>query len=643
MSKVIYKETQENFFRDVSSHSVVSKMMAESSNVGLHPQPSEVSSWENNAKNIKLLLIDSGISDCYVTFEYRVPYYKKRIDCMLYGKGSDNKDYAVHIELKQWSNSSVSATSCGGNFNVNGEDDYTVEAYTGGAVRTVAHPSQQVRGYHDYLVNFVESISTHQLELLGYAYCYNYNREPGAALYDPIYDTILKEHRTFSGNETAELAKVLHDALSNGDGFSIFNKMMQSAIHPSTKLLDEVGDMVAKGKTEAFSLLEDQIVARNVILDKIRKSQKSVILVEGGPGTGKTVIALRILAEMAKSGHQYNVHYATKSASLLAGIKDQLPRGSNAKLLFSNITSFNPFDFGEDELDMLLVDEAHRIEKSTNNQYTPASKRTNLPMIDCLIRAAKVSVFFIDDLQGIRSAEIGSSKMIREAAARLNVGCDSVVLKSQFRCNGSDNYLDWLEDILYNKPVTHSFSKEEFDFRIFDDPQSLYDTIVSKDSKPNGNSLTSARLTAGFCWPWSDKLGPDGDLVKDVRIGDFAIPWETHRNFSARQIPKGYCQWFQWAFKPEGVKQCGCIYTAQGFEFDYVGVIVGPDLKMDDSKEKLVADKSATKDSTLNRGDADSYIRNIYRVLMSRGMKGCYVYFCDKEVEAHFRKNLKNI
>ena len=643
MSKVIYKETQDVFFQDVKSHSVVSKMLSEASNVGLCPQQSEVNSWENNAERIKQLLMDSKISNCYVTFEYRVPYYMKRIDCMLYGKGVDDKEYVVHIELKQWSNYSVSATSCGGNFTVDGDEDFTVEAFTGGAVRTVAHPSQQVKGYHDYLVNFVESISTHQLELLGYAYCYNYNKEPGAALYDPMYDTILKEHRTFSGNESDELGKVLYDALANGDGFSIFNKMMQSSIHPSKKLLNEVGDMIAQGNTEAFSLLEDQIVARNMILDKIPKSQKAVILVQGGPGTGKTVIALRVLAELARSNRACNVHYATKSASLLSGIKEQLPHGSGAKLLFSNLSSFNPFDFAENELDVILVDEAHRIERSTNNKFTHASKRTNLPMIDCLIRAAKVSVFFIDDLQGIRSAEIGSSSMIKEAAARMGVLCDSVELRSQFRCNGSDNYLDWLEDMLYNKPISHSFSKDEYDFRIFDSPQSLYETIVAKDAQPNGGSMTSARLTAGFCWPWSNHLDSNGDLVKDVRIGDFAIPWETHRDFQRNQIPRGYCQWFQWAFKPEGIKQCGCIYTAQGFEFDYVGVIVGPDLKIDPDSGELITDKSASKDPMLNRGRTDSYIRNIYRVLMSRGMKGCYVYFCDKEVEAYFMKHLNNM
>ena len=277
----------------------------------------------------------------------------------------------------------------------------------------------------------------------------------------------------------------------------------------------------------------------------------------------------------------------------------------------------------------------HELQESSLHFYLRFKHR------NCLIRAAKVSVFFIDDLQGIRSAEIGSSSMIKEAAERLGVGFEAVELKSQFRCNGSDNYLDWLEDVLYNKTVTHFFSKEEFDFQIFDDPKTLYETIVSKDAKPNGDTLTSARLTAGFCWPWSDKLDSEGNLVKDVRIGNFAIPWETHRLLPVKQIPKGYCQWFQWAFKPEGIKQCGCIYTAQGFEFDYVGVIIGPDLKMDPQTGKLVTDRSETKDPTLSRGNADAYIRNIYRVLMSRGMKGCYVYFCDKEVEAYFKKNIK--
>ena len=146
------------------------------------------------------------------------------------------------------------------------------------------------------------------------------------------------------------------------------------------------------------------------------------------------------------------------------------------------------------------------------------------------------------------------------------------------------------------------------------------------------------RSTAGFCWPWSKTLDENGDLVKDVKIGDFAMPWETHDDI--KKIPEGYVKWYEWAYKPEGVKQVGCIYTAQGFEFDYIGVIVGKDLKYSKINDCLITDQSATEDKTLKRAGFDEYVRNIYRVLMSRGMKGCYVYFCDKEVENYFKRTL---
>ena len=171
--------------------------------------------------------------------------------------------------------------------------------------------------------------------------------------------------------------------------------------------------------------------------------------------------------------------------------------------------------------------------------------------------------------------------------------------------------------------------------QILSSPSELYERIASIDSEPG----KTARLTAGFCWPWSSNLGDDGDLVKDVRIGNFAMPWETKDTI--KNVPAGYVKWYEWAYKPEGVKQVGCIYTAQGFEFDIIGVIVGHDLYID-SSGKLSVDKSAIADPVLRRSGEgiDSYVRNIYRVLMSRGMKGCYVYFCDKDVELYFRKAL---
>jgi DUF2075 family protein len=138
-------------------------------------------------------------------------------------------------------------------------------------------------------------------------------------------------------------------------------------------------------------------------------------------------------------------------------------------------------------------------------------------------------------------------------------------------------------------------------------------------------------MAAGFCWPWSSHLGPDGDLVKDVKIGNFAMPWETKDTIT--HVPKGYVKWYEWAYKPEGIKQVGCIYTAQGFEFDYIGVIIGPDLTVDHDG-KLITNPSKSKDPVLRRSGEgiDGYIRNIYRVLMTRGMKGCYVYCCENKL-----------
>lgn len=632
-SRIIYSAPQDQFFKDVMLNEVVGKMVDASAKINLVPGKAEINSWNNNVRHIKDLIQLSGVYDTYVTFEYFIPYSRKRIDCVLYGQDKEHKRNVVHIELKQWSNAGVKAADSDGNFETTDEEPlFNVKAYTGGGDRIVPHPSQQVKGYQGYLSNFVEAISTNELSLSGMAYCYNYFRNTTlpSLLFDKKYEPLLREFPTYAADDVESLAKDLYRLLGNGQGLSVFNKMMTSPIRPSKKLLEEVSSMVENSDPSAFSLIEDQIVARNIIRDKINKLnrnyyQKSVILVKGGPGTGKTVIALHLIAELAKSG--LNVHYATKSKPLLEGVRTQLR--PNSRLLFSNVTSFIPFSTSENSIDVLFVDEAHRIQKSANNQFTRAEARTNLPQIDTIVRAAKISVFFIDDLQAIRGVEIGSSELIRDCAKRWNAKIEEVELTSQFRCNGSDNYLNWIEQVLYNKESKFVFDKIEYDFRVFTDPQKMYDALCAK----NAEQGVTARLTAGFCWPWTNHL-VDGKLVPDVKIGDFAMPWETHGNISTP--PSGYVRWYEWAYKPEGIKQVGCIYTAQGFEFDYVGVIIGEDLRYNQLGKEIVTDRSACHDPVLrqNRSGAtmtyDEYVRNIYRVLMSRGMKGCYVYCCDK-------------
>lgn len=657
VNRVLYRESQEVFKRDVENTCVSQKMEILAKQSGLTVGERELASWSNNAPAISTILEHSKIRDSYITFEFLVPFSRKRIDCVIYGKGENGLDNVIHIELKQWSNRTVSVAESEGNFTAPDDELFTVTAFVAKADRTVAHPSQQVKGYQGYLTNFVEVFSKDEVSLTGLAYCYNYTKNDNSkptALFDQKYESLLKDYPTYGKDQDKELIAKLESLLIGGNGLSVFNKVMDSPIRPSKKLLNEVTEMIENGDTSAFSLMEDQIVARNMILDKIRPAlqtsstagiQKSVILVKGGPGTGKTVIALHILAELAKlnkSGHGFNVHYATKSKPLLEGVRAQLrPATRN---LFSNVISFIPATTDENSIDVLLVDEAHRIEKRSTGRFTPAANRTDLPQIDTIIRAAKITVFFIDDMQAIRGVEIGSSEMIKEAAARWGADVKECELTSQFRCNGSDNYLNWLEEVLYNKPVSSRFSKLDYDLRVFDSPKEMYEKLVEQNNQPG----QTARLMAGFCWPWSTEV-INGDLVKDVQIGDFAMPWETSDNVNYRQLTIKYPKWFEWAYKTEGIKQVGCIYTAQGFEFDYAGVIIGRDLRYDTASQKLITDRTESRDPVLRRTvreatmTFDDYVRNIYRVLMSRGMKGCYLYICDDALRNHFKSLLSEL
>ncbi len=637
---IIYDSTQQIFFDDVLINKFADVVKKNFSTMyGKSPKASEYNSWIDTGKVVKNLIELSGLKNLYVAFEYQVPYTQKRIDCLLFGKGNKNnqKGIIIHIELKQWQK--VDALASEGNF---------IETYTGGATRKVAHPSQQVQGYHNYLIGFVEIFEEGNTDLFGYAYCPNYEKHDGEGLFAPKYSELIKKFPIYTKEDIRKLADRLNELLSQENGFDIFNKFMESPLKPSKKLLESASRIIKKESD--FSLLDDQIYARNVIVDKIKKAEengeKSVVIVKGGPGTGKTVIALHILAEFA--GHKdknYKIFFSSRSKPLIEAIKHRMERRQkagkiNAKILFTGLEPFVPTRIKEDELDILIVDEAHRIGETSNRRFTKREDRTEMPQIEQLIRCAKTSIFFIDDKQIIRGAEIGSTKLIREAAKKLGKNAEEVPeLKSQFRCNGSENYLDWVESVLGHNNEEKILTKEDnFDFRIVSSPNELYEIIKQKNSMKG----MTARIVAGYCWPWSTRLDSNNKLVKDVKIGDFEMPWETHMNINA---PEGYVKWYEWAYKPEGIKQVGCIYTAQGFEFDYIGVIVGPDLRWDKEKNKLVSNKEGNKDPYLRRKNSkekfDEYIRNIYRVLMTRGLKGCYVYFVDKDTQRYFESKLR--
>jgi DUF2075 family protein len=591
---------------------------------GFSPSASEIRSWDHSLPKIKDIVDLAGLADNTIAIEYEVPYNNQRIDVLIFGKGLNNVQNVVLIELKGWKE--VEMLDEEGNF---------LETAINGGRRRVPHPSQQAKGYQDYVLGFVSEFQKlPPFHFFSCAYCFNYSDKPDSGLRDIQYKQLLEEYPLYTREDARRLAVKIKDLLGNGGGFEIFNRFMQSPIKPSKKLLDNAKDVIKqKG---LFSLLNEQLIAKNLIWARIRKEKKtktkSVIIVHGGPGTGKSVIAVNILAEAAGKG--LTVFYACKSKPFTSAFQHLI--GTDARMLFSNLYRFVPNRVKEDEVDILLVDEAHRIEKTSNFQYTKAEDRTEMPQIDQLIRCSKVAVFFIDDRQNVRGSEIGNSNLIKAHALRHGRTVHEVQLETQFRCMGSNNYIEWLEAALgYND--THKILQREevFELKIFDTPTDLFNVLKEKENaKPN-----SARLVAGYCWPWSDP-NSDGTLVNDVVIDEFKMPWEARDGF---KLQKGIPKWFEWAYKKGGIEQVGCIYTAQGFEFDYIGVIIGRDILVDKKTGKLKTDITQTADPTLKKSSIsfDANVRNIYRVLMSRGMKGCYIYCVDEDVKSYFKKRVE--
>jgi DUF2075 family protein/ATP:corrinoid adenosyltransferase len=485
-----------------------------------------------------------------------------------------------------------------------------------------------------YLKDFVEVFEERNpLNLSSVCYCHNYPRSDGV-LFDDKFAQILAKFPLFAKGDAADFANYLKARLAGGGGPTILERFTSSRIGPSKKLLEHARNMI--DGQHVFNLLEEQITAYNTILDRAKKSAKaatkSVIIVRGGPGTGKSAIALNVIAELLSKG--ITVYHATGSAAFTKTLRRVV--GQRASPLFKYFNSFPTYS--ENQIDVLVCDEAHRIRTTSNDRYTKKEAKSKVPQIEELLHAAKVAIFFIDDLQVVRPGEIGSCELIRETAKKFTNEVFEFELKTQFRCNGSDGYLNWVDDVLGIRDTANRIltKDEKMEFKIFGSPQELHEEIERKNSEnPN-----SARMVAGFCWPWSNPNG-DGTLVEDVIIGDYRRPWNAKD--TAGRLAPGIPSSNLWAYDVNGVDQIGCIYTIQGFEFDYVGIIFGKDLVYGIEKKTWVGDPNKSYDSKVKK-DKEQFLRNVkntYRVLLTRGMKGCYVFFEDKATEDYVKSRVE--
>lgn len=622
----LYSGTTASLIDDTTKNRIASKL----SDAFFHefrfkPSPNEVNSWRNSLRAVSQVFQQGDLLRNGVILEYQLPLTSRRLDCLITGRSDWSRENAVIVELKQWEK----CEACDG--------DNELATWVGGNVRDVLHPSAQVGQYKTYLEDAHTAFEPETgVQLNACSYLHNYAYDASDVLFAEKFKNLLNSFPVFTGDDVDKLVQFLRPQISNGDDGEIVKTIEQSQYKASRKLLDHVRAVV-KGRSE-YVLLDEQLVVYDRVLQAatsgISSKKKTIIIIKGGPGTGKSVIAMNLLGDL--SGKGLNAHYVTGSRAFTTTVRQIV--GSRAA---QQIKYFNGYaNAGYNDIDVMVCDEAHRIRETSNNRFTVRAKRSKGPQIEELINASKTAVFFIDDDQVVRPGEIGSSSYLRTFATQHGCPIFEYELEAQFRCAGSDAFVNWINNTLQIRRTANviwNVDDPAFEFKIVGSPQALESAIRNKVSQG-----VTARLTAGFCWKWSDPC-PDGTLVEDVVIGEYKRPWNAKSDGGhlASGIPKESL----WAYQKGGIDQVGCIYTAQGFEFDYVGVIFGTDLLYDSNAGTWKADPTASADAVVRRSPQDflKNVKNTYRVLLSRGLKGCYVHFLDKPTENFFRSRIESV
>jgi hypothetical protein len=615
---IIYQSTKDGFLNDAFGQDIETIVLgAYRARTGRRVAKSEVRAWKESLLAMaKVLRHESIPDDCGVAIEYVIPQTAKRIDLLLSGIDEQNRSKLIIVELKQWETATLT------------QKDGLVRTRFAGGESDTSHPSYQAWSYAELLRNFNEEVYSRDIPLHPCAYLHNF--VDGAILNDSAYRPYLEKAPIFLAGQTererlrAFIARHVH----RGDRGNLIVQIENGRIRPSRRLIDALTGML-EGKRE-FVLIDDQKVAyETVVAEAVEASEgtKRVIIIDGGPGTGKSVVAINLLA--ALTAKHLMAKYVTKNRAPRAVFEQALSgsyRRSQIASLFAGSGEF--IETAADTFDALIVDEAHRL-----NEKSGLYANLGNNQIQEIIQAARCAVFFIDEDQRVTWKDIGRTSEIEAWAKRSGAAVTRLKLASQFRCSGSDGYLAWLDQVLGIRDTANpTLEPDEFDFRVFDSPNEVRRLIEEKNRTNN-----RARMVAGYCWDWKSKKQPAAfDVV--IPEQDFAMQWNLAQDGGL------------WITAERSVEQIGCIHTCQGLEVDYIGVIVGPDLVARDGELITRPEKRSRQDQSIKgykkelrekpneaRSKADAIVRNTYRTLMTRGMKGCYVYCTDPETAAYFR------
>lgn len=622
---IVYEESKRGFVEDVKSNCIADRIADEIREHGINAgQEREYVSWQNSLQFMRNIVDDNEIDDdVRIAIEYSIPLTSKRVDFIISGADSDDHDNVVIVELKQWQKAEV----------VDDDMHYCVKTFVGGNDRIVCHPSYQAYSYSCFIRNYSQTVLDKGINLVPCAYLHNYDPKFKPNLSNSIYREWVGEAPFFVRDEaevfSAFIKKYVTRKSSDGD---LLYKIDHGRLKPTKALQDSLASLV-KGNKE-FMLLDEQAVCYDMCLKTMAKckedGRKRTIIIQGGPGTGKSVLAVNLLMEYISKS--LNASYVTKNSAPRKAFLSLLTNSDAKKLVNIKQLFRSPFGLSNvpcNTYDCLIVDEAHRLVKKMYGDWNGENQ-----VKEC-ISASLLSIFLLDEDQAVTNKDIGSVDEIRKWCVALGSILkmpEEANLVSQFRCNGSDAYIQFVDDVLQRtgESVSVDLSELNFDFRVFDNASDLREALRKKNSVNN-----KSRMVAGYCYDWNVKHGR-GEY--DILLpGGFRAKW----NLENDDI---------WAINPESFEEVGCIHTAQGLEFDYVGVLIGKDLRYDTNSGNVITDKSRiSKDDkssgirSSNDAQARRLILNTYKTLLTRGQKGCYVYCEDQALSEYMKRKAGQI
>ena len=580
---IVYNANKRTFVQDVKSNQIAPKILNLIRERGLNAgQDREFASWQNSMNFMRNIVDDSEIDDeVQIAIEYNIPQTSKRVDFIIVGADAKDKENIVIVELKQWTKAEK----------VDDEMHFSVRTYVANDNRIVCHPSYQAYSYSRFLLNYSQTIFERNIHLVPCAYLHNYMPKYKSALSDDIYKDWFTSAPFFIMDEVQQFTEFVkkHITKKSAHGDLLY--------------------LIENGRIRPTQSLQDQC---------LKDRKKRTILIQGGPGTGKSVLAVNLL-----------MHFITCACNAAYVTKNSAPRQAFLSILSGNraeniveISQLFRSPFGLSQVpanayDCLIVDEAHRLVKKMYGDWNGENQ-----VKEC-INASLLTIFMLDEDQAVTTKDIGSVQEISKWCKALGstiIMREETKLVSQFRCNGSDAYIQFIDHLLQRGEETLPVSLPElnYDFRIFDNPVQMRDALREKNAIDN-----KARMVAGYCYDWNVKNGR-GDIDIDLP-GGFQAKW----NLANDKI---------WAINPRSFEEVGCIHTAQGLEFDYVGVLIGKDLTYDKATGRIITNKLAiSKDDKSSgiRGASDDVARrlilNTYKTLLTRGQKGCFVY-CEKRL-----------